>query len=325
MSNFFNIEVDGKDITEKLAARLIEISLNDNRGHDADDLTIRLDDVAGDLELPEPGQILRVHLGDDITGKIFKGVFAIDEIEDGGPPDYIQISATSADFTKELKVKKERFFEGKTIGEIAEFIAGEHDLDSVTSEALAGVMIEHITQTNESDLNLLSRIAKDAGGFFALKNMTLVFSDEAAGKSASGQSLPVYNLDRGETQNFRATTTSRKNDFVGVKAAWHDLAASEKTWELVGEDGKVKALQELYGDADFAKRAATAELARLKRGAMKMSIDLSHGDASIIPERPLKASGFKPNIEAAEWIIESVSHVINKSGFLTSFALETKK
>ncbi len=323
MSNY-RIESNGKDITAALANHLVEISLNDNRGHDSDDLTITLDDIAGDLELPRPGREIKLYIGDAKTGLVFKGVFIIDEIEEGGAPDYQRISAQSADFTKELKVKKERFFEEKTISEIVEHIAGEHGLKSVISETLGGVTIPHITQTNESDLNLLSRIAKDAGGYFALKNLTLIYSDEASGKSASGQSLPVYNLSRAETKRHRATEKSRLNDFTGVKAAWHDSEAAEKTWEVAGIEGKVKALSELYANAGAATAAASAAFNRLKRGKMKISIDLSHGDGEIIPERPMKAAGFKPGINGADWIIERVTHRINKSGFITTLEAETK-
>jgi len=320
--SLFKIVFEGRDITERIAAHLISISLDDKRGSKADDLNIRLEDAAGVLALPKPGSRIQFFIGAASDSLIYKGIFTIDEIEDGGPPDYMEIRATSADFTQNLKIRKERFFENQTIGDIVNFISGEHDLTGVVSENFAGVVVPHISQTNESDLNLLSRIAKEYGGFFALKNMTLIFSDESGGKSASGKALPVYTLDRRDTASYRFNERSRKQDFTGAKAAWFDVDNSEKKWELSGAEGKVKSLPEIYQNSETALKAASAAFERAARGKLSMSITLSTGDASLIPERPVLLTGFKEKIGGVDWIISNVQLSLGNNVFSTSFELE---
>lgn len=49
----YSITLDGKDISRKFDGRLISMTLQDNRGFDADQLDISLDDHDGALRDPE--------------------------------------------------------------------------------------------------------------------------------------------------------------------------------------------------------------------------------------------------------------------------------
>ncbi len=54
------------------------------------------------------------------------------------------------------------------------------------------------------------------------------------------------------------------------------------------------------------------------------SIQLARGRAEIYPEMPITVSGFKPEIDTAEWILTRVVHSLNDSGFMTALELEVK-
>lgn len=319
----YKIELDGTDITNRLAPFLISLELTDERGMTADNLTLSFTDDNAALTLPAPGRQIKLWLGRKERGLLFKGLFTIDELESSGPPDRIDVKASSADFTAGLKVRKETFFEQKTVDEIVSFIAGEHDLKHTVSPELATKLIAHITQTNESDINLLTRLAKDLGAFFAVKNGTLIFANEAESKTASGQRLQAANITRAETYDFRFTEKSRKNKYTGAKAAWHDFLSSEKVWEIEGSEERIRALPGTYESAQRAKDAAAAEWQRLQRGELSLSLSLSIGDPALIPEQPVIAAGFKPIINDAPWIIKSVIHGVGASGLTTEIELET--
>jgi phage protein D len=67
-------------------------------------LSLTLHNHDGQLKAPETGRYIRLALGwesgDDVTiGLVDKGAFRVDEVEESGPPDKIQIRARSADFT----------------------------------------------------------------------------------------------------------------------------------------------------------------------------------------------------------------------------------
>jgi len=325
MTPIFKITHNGNDITNNISKHLLGLELSDERGIKSDDLTINLEDIESNLALPIPGSEIKFWLGYEDKGLVYKGLFIIDEIETGGPPDQVSIRAHAANFTAGLKVKKETYYENTTVVAIVTFLAGEHDLKHSVSARFHNYAIPHLTQTNESDLNLLTRLAKTLGAYFTIKNGTMIFSEEALSKSASGKALPVFNLARTETSSFRMTERSRKNKFTGTKAAWYDIPGAEKTWVFAGDQTRVKALDGVYSDAATALSACEAELDRLQRGAMTMNITLSRGEPTLIPETPVRVSGFKDSINSVNWIATVVNHTLGEQGMGTVIDLEQVK
>ena len=59
----FNITIEGKDVTTALDARLMSLTLTDNRGFEADQLDLELDDADGQIVLPRRGAVIRLALG----------------------------------------------------------------------------------------------------------------------------------------------------------------------------------------------------------------------------------------------------------------------
>jgi len=59
----YRIDVEEKDITSTLQPRLMSLTLTDNRGFEADQLDLELDDSDGQLTLPRRGVMLSVSLG----------------------------------------------------------------------------------------------------------------------------------------------------------------------------------------------------------------------------------------------------------------------
>lgn len=52
----FSITIEGKDVTTVMDARLISLTLTDNRGFEADQLDLELDDADGMIVLPRRGR-----------------------------------------------------------------------------------------------------------------------------------------------------------------------------------------------------------------------------------------------------------------------------
>ena len=93
----FSVRQGGKVLTE-LSDRVISISLTDNRGFDADQLTLELDDTDGSVALPPRGAELSFWLGWMGEALVYKGIYTVDEVAHDGPPDRITVTARSADF-----------------------------------------------------------------------------------------------------------------------------------------------------------------------------------------------------------------------------------
>ncbi len=322
MTASFKLTHNGNDITDNISPHLLSLDLTDERGIQSDNLSITLEDVAGNLALPKTGSEIKLWLGYKDTGLVYKGLFVIDEIETAGPPDMQSIKCHAADFTAGIQVRKEKSYTNTSVVALVTFLAGEHNLQVSISDKFNNQAITHLNQTNESDMNLLTRLAKQVGAYFAVKNNTMIFAEQAISKSASGKALPVFNLDRAETSDFRATERSRENKFTGTKAFWYDIPGAEKNWVSAGDQTLVKALPGAYSDAATAQNACQAELGRLQRGAFTMSITLSRGAPALIPETPVKLSGFKDNLNAGKWVALTVNHTLGAQGLGTVVDLE---
>ncbi|EJO0709442.1 phage late control D family protein, partial [Escherichia coli] len=129
----FDILAEGKTLSG-VAERLMSLSLTDNRGFEADQLTITLDDADGQLQLPPRGARLTVLIGWKGEPLTEKGTYIVDEIAHEGPPDRLTVSARSADFRDEFNVKREVSWHDVTVERVVSAIAHRYGLKPQISE-----------------------------------------------------------------------------------------------------------------------------------------------------------------------------------------------
>ncbi|MGS0627259.1 MULTISPECIES: phage late control D family protein [Photorhabdus] len=334
----FLLEIDNKDISGRIQSRLISLTMTDNRGFEADQLDIELDDADGSLMLPSRGNVISLALGWRDQPLMDKGRFTVDEIEHSGAPDKLTIRARSADFRESLNMRREVSYHQKTIGEIVRTIAARNNLTADLHKDIAKVFINHIDQTNESDGSFLTRLANQEGAIASVKNGKLIFIRQGQNKTASGQVIPALVITRqsGDSHNF---TLSDREAYTGVVANWLDTRKPEKKHTLavrrgtgksksylIGSTGNVLELSRVYADEASAKRAAKVAWEKIQRGTATFSIQLAQGRADLYPEVPIQVTGFKPEIDETEWTLTKVTHTINGSsgGFTTALTLELK-
>ena len=237
----YRIEVDGLNITRDVSGRLSSLTLTDNRGFDADQLDIVLDDSDGKLDLPPRGAELRVFIGWSDTGLVDKGSYTVDEVGHRGAPDTLTIRARSADLRAGLSTQHERSWHYTTLRDIVNTIAGENDLQPVIASVLAGQFIQHIDQTNESSASFLTRLAEMFDAVATVKSGKLLFYPAAAGASAGGKPLPVIAITRatGDQHDF---TIADRDAYTAVKATYNDLDAKKKgevIWSKLEDDAEM--------------------------------------------------------------------------------------
>lgn len=200
----FDILAEGKTLSG-VAERLMSLSLTDNRGFDADQLTITLDDADGQLQLPPRGARLTVLIGWKGEPLTEKGTYIVDEIAHEGPPDRLTVSARSADFRDEFNVKREVSWHDVTVERVVSAIAHRYGLKPQISEMLMDIEIDHADQTEESDMSFLTRMAEMLGAITTVKSGNLLFIMPGGGVNAQGQPLPSFAITRssGDRHQFR--------------------------------------------------------------------------------------------------------------------------
>ncbi|MBJ3796756.1 phage late control D family protein [Enterobacter asburiae] len=360
----FMLKLDNDDITQDFSDRLISLTMTDNRGFEADQLDIELDDTDGQIALPPRGATLTLWLGWQGSALIKKGTFTVDEIEHRGAPDTLTIRGRSADFRGTLNSRREQSWHDTTLGQIVETIAARNKLTASVADALKAVAVPHIDQSQESDAVFLSRLAERNGASVSVKAGKLLFLKAGSGKTASGKPIPQMTLERGDGDRHQFAIADREA-YTGVSAKWlhtkdpkpqkqkvklqrkpkeqhlralqHPKATkapanakAKKEQEaregeyMAGEADNVLELTTIYATQAQAMRAAQAKWDKLQRGVAEFSISLAIGRADLFPETPVAVKGFKRVIDDQAWIISRVVHNLNSNGYTTGLELEVK-
>ena len=339
----FSVRQGGKVLTE-LSDRVISISLTDNRGFDADQLTLELDDTDGSVALPPRGAELSFWLGWMGEALVYKGMYTVDEVAHDGPPDRITVTARSADFREEFNVKREVSWHDVTVERVVSAIAKRYDLTPQISDLLMDVEIDHADQTQESDMSFLTRMAEMLGAIATVKNGSLLFIVPGGGFTASGKAIPSIAITRSSGDRHRFRVADR-DAYTGVRAYWLDLnygkkkkvsvrrrattkkkdkSSSREGDYIEGAEGSVFIMRKTFQNEEAARRAAAAKWQQLQRGAAEFSITLARGRAELYPEMHSTVTGFKADIDAQDWIISKVQHDVDSNGFTTQLNFEAK-
>ncbi|HFQ7061381.1 TPA: phage late control D family protein [Citrobacter freundii] len=360
----YMLTLDGADITQNFSDRLIGLTMTDNRGFEADQLDIALDDTDGLVELPPRGASLTLWLGWQGSALVNKGSFTVDEIEHRGAPDTLTIRGRSADFRGTLNSRREQSWHDTTLGVIVETIAQRNKLTASVADSLKAIAIPHIDQTQESDAAFLSRLAERNGASVSVKTGKLLFLKAGSAMTASGKPIPQMTVERGDGDRHQFAIADREA-YTGVTAKWlhtkdpkpqkqkvtlkrkpreqhlralqhpkatKTSAKAKKKKEqearegeyMAGESDNVLELTTIYATKAQAMRAAQAKWDKIQRGVAEFSITLATGRADLFPETPVAVKGFKRVIDEQAWIISRVVHSLNGSGFTTGLELEVK-
>ncbi|MDS0009967.1 phage late control D family protein [Enterobacter hormaechei] len=360
----FMLKQDNEDITQDFSDRLISLTMTDNRGFEADQLDIELDDTDGQIAMPPRGATLTLWLGWQGSALIKKGTFTVDEIEHRGAPDTLTIRGRSADFRGSLNSRREQSWHDTTLGQIVETIAARNKLTASVADTLKAIAVPHIDQLQESDAVFLSRLADRNGAAVSVKAGKLLFLKAGSGKTASGKPIPQMTLERGDGDRHQFAIADREA-YTGVTAKWlhtkdpkpqkqkvklkrkpkekhlralqHPKATKAPTKAkdkkeqearegeyMAGEADNVLELTTIYASKAQAIRAAQAKWYKLQRGVAEFSISLAIGRADLFPETPVAVKGFKRVIDEQAWIISRVVHNLNGNGYTTGLELEVK-
>ncbi|WP_230623761.1 phage late control D family protein [Chromobacterium violaceum] len=352
----FQLSVDGKNLTGQLRERLICLILTDNKGFEADQLELELDDADGKLEIPPRGAKLRLAIGWKGRALVDKGSYTVDEVRHVGAPDRLTLRARAMDLRAGLTTKKERSWHKTTLGQLVEAIAKANGLKPAIPAWLARQPVEHIDQTNESDANLLTRLARQHDAVATVKDGRLIFCKAGEAESVTGKPFPVAQIQRasGDGHDFGAAD---RDAYTAVKACWHNLDRGMQGEVIVNADTKferragvtkrgrktkrkrltatqqkamepsaanIKTLRHIYATEASALQGAKAAWEKIQRGVAEFSIQLAIGRPELFPELPAKVSGFKPIIDACDWIISKVTHRISDGGYTTGLEMEVR-
>ena len=318
----WRVTLDGGDLTSIMAPRLMSLTITESRSDEADQLDITLSDADGRLEIPSRNAKLTVAIGFEHTGLVEKGEFHVDEVEHRGSPDHIVIRARSAAMDGALRTRTERSFHKKKIADIVETIAVANGLEAVFDKYIGDKVIDHIDQTNESDLAFLNRLGKRYDVVATVKEGKLLFVFAHGGKKVSGEKMPIKTIFRAEGDQHSFIEASRDNTYTGVTAFWMEPRKSKRNKVVYGAIENAKQLRETYGNENDALEAAKAEWQRIQRGEATMRFSMAIGVPELSPQYIIQFPDMKKPISEKDWLIKKIVHKLDDSGLTSDLELE---
>ncbi|MEZ0150138.1 MAG: contractile injection system protein, VgrG/Pvc8 family [Candidatus Reddybacter sp.] len=325
MKPAWHVTANSIALNDDINARVDSIEYHDATGDEADQLTIEFDDHDNSLHIPPTGAALSLMLGWAGSALYDKGTFVVDEAEHAGSPDKIIITARSADFRAAFKVKRSTSWDaGLSLPDLLSTIASRYTLSAKVGPTLASINLQQITQSDESDSNLLRRLGKQHDAVATVKNGFLLFFPKGQGKTVAGTLLPSATIARHQTTDHSYKKVDKKTAYTGVEARWYDSEAAKQQSVLAGSAGKLKKLRTPLPDSQQATEAAYAEWQRVQRGAATMSLTVAPGMPELVNGQPVTLHGWKATIDAHEWLIDDLHHNISGSGLITQVELVTR-
>lgn len=323
----YRVIANSVDITAKVARRLVSLRLTDAAGVHSDTLELILadHDPAHGIRLPSTGAELQVSIGYDSAARNM-GLYIVDEIELSGTPRKMRISAKASPHAQTptgitaLQSQRSRSWPvDTTIGSMVTAIAQDHSLQPAVASALASITLPHIDQTNESDMNLLTRVARNNDAVAKPGGGRLVMVMRGAAAAASGAALGQARLAPADVSRWSVLDT-RRPPAATVIATYRDHAKAQDSEVVVGSGDPTRRLPHTYTNESSARRAAQAELNQSHRAGHTVHITLP-GDAAYIAESHIVLTGFRTGVDGT-WLLQRVEHTIDQSGYRCSLSGE---
>lgn len=308
-----------------LADRLLSLRATDEARLEADLLEIEIDNRDGAVAAPRRGVEIALSLGFRETGLLTEiGLYRVTALSGGGPVRGMTIIARAAALDGPIRDPRTHTWEQVSLAAVARAVAARHGLAVRVAAAFEAPVHASVEQAEESDLNLLTRLAQDAGALATIKGRTLILLEEGAGLTAAGDALPETRLAARDCASWTWRVEDREA-FGAVRAFWRDLASAEKRAVEVGDappgqPGAVFELRRVFGTEADARRAARVRLNRFARAGATLSLraPFSPGAAA---DAPLVLSGFDA-VADGRWRIARVEHGLGPQGLITTIEAE---
>lgn len=318
MKPSFRVLANGANVTADLSDRLVSLIVTDEAGEHSDKVEVELDDRDGVIALPDAGAELKVALG--YGAELFEmGVFTVDDVSGEFFPATLRISGKAANMLGSIRAQQNRHWKDVTLREIVEKIAAEHGLDPRVSDPLAGTFYKYLAQTSESDLNLLTRLARELDAVAKPAGQSLIFVPRGEGKAGDGSAMPVIPVARSQMAEGGTWKHGSRQRYGKVTAEWSDLPSGALRKHTEGSEDPELRLRHPFATEAEARKAAKGALERSKRSA-KITVNLARFWPEITAEATVRLTGVRQGIQG-DWLVKSVTHRLT-GALTTSFVAE---
>ncbi|MBV1702639.1 MAG: hypothetical protein KGQ46_12540 [Hyphomicrobiales bacterium] len=326
MVPIIQVSIDGRDVSSGVAARILEGEVVQHDGGHGDECHLLISNFDGRLAKPARGGLIDVRVGFAATGVRSLGQFKVQEIAKHGPKAHFSVVGHGVDLITSLKAQHTRVWNQTTLGAILGTLAGENGLTLAIDGKLGATAVTTLAQTHESDMHLITRLARHYGAIGKPMGGRLLFIPKGAGTSASGATLPPIVVTPNDLEGSFTISTSDRPKRGKVVAHHFDRGTGkrEQVSHDTGDGGPDYHLPHMYGDAASAQAACAARATDFKAAKGTFKGTLKSGDNQMQAGGVLTSQGFGDD-DDHDWIIKRVPHRFGDHGYVTGFDAEVKR
>ena len=297
--------------------RLMQWKHTDAAGIESDrlELTINIEGLEG---LPSLGAKIGLRVGYRESGLVEKGEFVITQRTPYLFPMRLVIVATAAPFSvmdqSGYRQRRSASHGPTTLGALFRQLSTRHGFSPRVAPSLDVIAIDHIDQSNETDMGFITRLAGRYNAVTKPVNELYVLAESGQVKSLSGQQLPDVRLsvthdNRPGEQAFISARVDEnaRAKYQGCRVSWWDAAASRQRVVEVGI-APFKTLRQRCQSETEARSVAQGELRRVGREGLSITIDCP-GNPLLSAEGLLLLDETWPGYMQGRWSIDKVTHV----------------
>lgn len=328
MTPFVEISIAGR-VIGGVGKRALPGQLVEYDGEHADELHLSISNYDGMLQKPRKDERVTVRLGWKETGVAKIGEFVITEIDKVGPSAQFHIVGHSADLKKTLKKQKTRAWKkDKKLGDVIKDVAKDNDLQPAIDSELEKVEIEKIiAQTGESDMHLVTRLARQYGALAKFKDGRLVFVKKGKGTTASGQPAERETITPNDCVGFTFHSGAR-NERGKAKATHYDRSKAKRNVEESrggGDDGSPDYFHpHSYGTQIEALTQARSRKEDFDRAKAGFNATRAPGRIGVAPGGVAQTQGFGDD-DDREWTCKKRLFGWNAQGLIVRQDFEPKE
>jgi phage protein D len=252
----------GVNISGDISPMVRAISYVDQLGGASGELCVEVEDHAQRWQgpwYPALGDGIEAFLGYQGGQLLDCGAFQIDDLELSGPPDVFRLRCLAAYITPAMRTRNSAAYEGQTLLGIAATVAAKYGLALVSAPDLEDVAFARVTQRDETDLEFISRLAREFDYDFTIRGAQMVFYARAALESAPA----IATLGRGAFESFEFRNRTRRI-YSTASVAYFDpsgkqlIAQSASAAPAVPAGDTLKIIARCENATQAALRAAAA-------------------------------------------------------------------
>lgn len=330
----FKVEIDGVNISEDIKEFVTSISVSDSIDGESDEVTVKLQDYDRRFQndwFPTKGDKLVVAIGYKDEGLMPDVKTEIDEPTFEGSwssGDTCEIKGTAVPIKKELKTKRTKSYEDKSLKEIAESVASKNGLTLVGK--VKDIKFDRQSQRDQTDLEYLKSLALKYGQIVKIESgEKLAFYDMKELDSEGA----VGTLDRTDMSSWRCSFKSSEK-YKDSEVKYSDprtkklhKGEAKSTGSKAGDGGEdITAnkliVRETVENEGQAKAIAEEKLRKANNDEVELEITLM-GRSDLLAGSNLDITGLGKL--SGKYQIQTVKHTLSRSsGWVSNVNLEKR-